>query len=180
MSKIALIGPMGVGKSTIAKKLAERIGHPFVDLDQYITERSGKDIPTLFHINGERGFRVLECQSLRDINSRYRSCTLATGGGTILSESCRKVLQASWHCVFLNASVDTLVEHVLQDDVKRPLLDTDVGLAQRISQIVEERYHWYQSMAEVTMVVDGQTVSGIVDRLIDILSQRGIITRSYQ
>ena len=80
--KISLIGFMGCGKTTVGRLLSKRLGIPFFDLDELVVEREGMSIPEIFKKKGERVFRKLESQVLKELLLKNISFVLSTGGGT--------------------------------------------------------------------------------------------------
>ncbi len=89
---IILVGPMGAGKTTIGKRLAKHLHRPFVDVDETIEKRLGVTIQTIFDTEGESGFREREKNILNDILNENNNAVIATGGGCILTEDCRKMI----------------------------------------------------------------------------------------
>ena len=121
MQNIYLIGPMGVGKSTIGRALAKHLGMDFVDSDSEIEERTGATISLIFDIEGEDGFRKRETQMIGELVDR-RNMVLATGGGSIMTEENKLALRKNGVVVYLYASIDTLVARV-RNPRNRPLLE---------------------------------------------------------
>ena len=115
-----LVGPMGVGKTTIGKLLAKRLKRRFVDLDDEIERRAGAAIPWIFDVEGEAGFRKRESELLTEY-ADSELMIVSTGGGVVLKEENRNILKSTGIVVFLNASVDQLYERTRKDK-KRPLL----------------------------------------------------------
>lgn len=111
---------MGVGKTTIGKFLAEELNYRFYDTDREIESRTGADIPWIFDVEGEEGFRRREGKVL-DHLSQLKNVVLATGGGIILKEDNRLILTERGTVVYLTATIDKLVERTSKDK-KRPLL----------------------------------------------------------
>ncbi len=122
-SNIFLIGPMGAGKSTIGRRLAAEIGKDFVDADQALEERTGADIPLIFDLEGEEGFRKRESEMLARLVTRD-GIVLATGGGVVLSAGNRAHLARRGFVVYLEAPIELLVARVSRDR-NRPLMQTD-------------------------------------------------------
>ena len=108
---IYLVGPMGAGKSTIGRLLANDLGLSFTDTDQEIEARCGADIAWIFDVEGEEGFRKRETDVLRDL-SQQSAQIIATGGGTVMHVENRKIISATGFVVFLDAAVDTLVRRM--------------------------------------------------------------------
>src|SRR5690606_39479373 len=103
-SNVFLIGPMGVGKSTIGRMLAAALDQPFYDTDREIEALTGADIPWIFDVEGEAGFRVRE-ERMIDSLSRREGIVLAAGGGAILSADSRANLHNRGTVVYLKASL---------------------------------------------------------------------------
>jgi shikimate kinase len=117
---VFLIGPMGAGKSTIGRHLAELLGRDFVDSDQELEKRTGASIPLIFEIEGEGGFRNRESSMLDELSARH-GVVLATGGGAVLDPANRERLRDRGIVVYLQADIDTLVQRTRRDR-NRPLL----------------------------------------------------------
>ena len=117
---IFLIGPMGAGKSTIGRQLAQMLGMEFMDSDSVIEERAGADIDWIFDVEGEVGFRKREERIINEL-TQGQGVVLSTGGGSILSKENRNVLSARGIVIYLETTVDKQFERT-QRDKKRPLL----------------------------------------------------------
>ena len=139
-----LVGPMGVGKTTIGRLVAQRLGKRFIDLDEEIEHRSGASIPWIFDVEGEAGFRRRESELLREV-SAGKDVVLSTGGGVVLSEENRALLRATGFVVFLNASVEQLYQRTLKDK-KRPLLQVP-DRRQVIERLKRDRDPLYRGVA---------------------------------
>lgn len=122
-NNIYLVGPMGVGKTTIGKLLADELKLTFVDTDREIEFRTGADIPWIFDVEGEHGFRVRESRVLLDLSEKSNQ-VLATGGGIVLDPANREIIKKSGRCIYLTADIGQLVARVGKDK-KRPLLQQD-------------------------------------------------------
>lgn len=117
---IYLIGPMGVGKSTIGRHLASHLKKQFLDADHELEKRTGASVSLIFEIEGETGFRKRESALLDELTAKQNT-VIATGGGVVLSEDNRKLLRTRGYVVYLRADLDTLLERTRKDR-KRPLL----------------------------------------------------------
>tara|TARA_B100001029_G_scaffold174076_1_gene173747 strand:- start:40 stop:570 length:531 start_codon:yes stop_codon:yes gene_type:complete len=146
---IFLIGPMGVGKSTIGRVLAKIMGLRFFDSDQEIELSSGADIPWIFDVEGESGFRERESKMISQLCQR-QDIVLATGGGAILAKQNRDTLCSNGTVVYLTASIEKLVDRTKKDK-NRPLLQTD-NPKQKVIELFEDRNPLYQDAAD--MVID--------------------------
>ena len=123
MDKIYLWGMMGAGKSTIGSVVAERLGLPFIDLDQLIETKEQQSITTIFEAKGEVYFRELERLTLHHIVHHGAPGIYACGGGTpCFYDNDDRMLQSGL-CIYLKADPDLLVQHLYNDVGKRPLLE---------------------------------------------------------
>ena len=111
---IFLVGPMGAGKTSIGRQLADALGMEFFDSDHEIEARSGATIPWIFDVEGEEGFRRRE-QAMIDELSQRQNIVLATGGGAVLSEANRNYLKTRGTVIYLSASIDLLLERTQRD-----------------------------------------------------------------
>ncbi len=122
---IALIGFMGCGKSSVGKILATLLHEcHLIDLDTYIEEKQGKNIPEIFNEYGEAAFRRMEREALEEIfsdQSRPRAI-LSLGGGTVTSEPCRQLIRRHTDCFYLRATTDTLLGNLEGHSEGRPML----------------------------------------------------------
>ena len=144
-NNIYLIGPMGVGKTTIGRQLAKVLGIPFYDSDKIIEEKTGVDIPTIFEFEGEDGFRKREQKTIQEL-TQLDGIVLATGGGVVLYEQNRKCLKENGFVVYLHCSVDRLLERT-RKDTQRPLLQTE-NPRKKIEELLLNREPLYLSCAD--------------------------------
>jgi thiamine-phosphate pyrophosphorylase len=117
---IYLTGFMGAGKSAVGRRLAKRLGLPFVDLDQEIETRSGRTIPELFRERGEPAFRALESEILEQW-SRAPATVIATGGGVVESADNLAAMLRTGRVLWLDVPFDTLLERLARGGDERPL-----------------------------------------------------------
>jgi shikimate kinase len=149
---------MGVGKSTIGKVLAHELNVPFFDTDRVIENRTGADIPWIFDVEGEAGFRLRETQVLQELTAKAPS-VIATGGGIVTQPENAKLLACGLVC-YLTASVEQLVERTSRDK-KRPLLQVD-NPREKIIQILTEREPLYRAVADVQLNTDRLSPKSVV------------------
>ena len=147
-SNIFLIGPMGAGKSTIARQLAAALDKEFVDADRELEARTGVGIPLIFEYEGETGFRERESRLLAELVMR-EGIVLATGGGVVLSARNRAHLAGHGFVVYLSAPVDLLVARVSRDR-NRPLMQTSDPVA-TMQEIMQMRDPLYREAADVVV-----------------------------
>jgi shikimate kinase len=163
-----LIGPMGVGKSTIGKRLAQRLNWTFKDSDQEIKQRTGVDIPLIFELEGEEGFRKREKNVIAELVSEPH-LVLATGGGAILLPENRDQLKQHGYVIYLHASIDELLKRTTNCR-NRPLLQTPDPRT-RLEQLMKERAPWYESLADCTVETGHYSVSQVLKTISEHLTQ---------
>lgn len=159
---IYLIGPMGVGKTTIGRQLAAHLGLTFKDSDQEIVNRTGVTIPTIFDIEGEEGFRKRESDMLAQL-CHERGVVVATGGGAILREENRTLLGETGWVVYLNASIDQLVRRTARDK-NRPLLQTEDPRAKLVA-LMEQREPIYRAVADIAVCTENRSIGNVIKEI---------------
>ena len=162
---IYLIGYMGVGKSTIAKALAQQLKYPVLDIDDIIASLEGKKIDRIFEELGEPYFRALEKRILNGVQHLTRA-VIATGGGLPCADENMETMKASGITVYLKASTSFLHDR-LKDTTDRPIIEKNKAhLFEFIENQLETRSKYYE-LASITVDAE-QTVEAIVK---DIQSQ---------
>ncbi len=157
-----LVGPMGVGKSTIGRILAAELNLSFCDSDRVIEERTGADIPWIFDMEGEAGFREREAAVLKELAAEP-GLVIATGGGIILQPQNREVMKASGTVFYLTASVEQLVERTARDK-KRPLLQVD-NPRQKIIELLALRDPLYRDVADFMVNTDRRPPKNVAQEI---------------
>jgi len=158
-----LTGPMGAGKSTIGRQLAKQLGMPFRDSDHEIEARTGVDIPLIFELEGEDGFRKREVTIIEEL-TRQPGIVLATGGGAILDPRNRENLKTRGHVIYLHATVKQQLRRTKKDR-NRPLLQTGDPRA-RLEQLFAVRDPLYQQTADLVIETDGMRVRDVVKKIL--------------
>lgn len=162
-SNIFLIGPMGAGKSTIGKQLAQALKLSFIDTDQEIEKRTGADIAWIFELEGEQGFRMREQQVIKELCERP-GLVLATGGGAVTTPENRTALTTHGTVVYLSASIIEQLHRVRASN-KRPLLQQK-DPEQLLANLARERNPLYEAMADITVNTDQQSAQAVVKKII--------------
>ena len=166
---IFLVGPMGAGKTTIGRQLADFLCRPFIDVDNEIEARTGADIQWIFDMEGEQGFRDRESKVLKAIIETSPSSIIATGGGIVLRNENRTILQKNGLVVYLSATKEQLYERTRRDK-NRPLLQVDDRRAV-IDQLVEKRDPLYREIADLTFPSASTQRGRIEKKLAEALSE---------
>tara|TARA_B110000881_G_C18432237_1_gene441527 strand:+ start:363 stop:881 length:519 start_codon:yes stop_codon:yes gene_type:complete len=162
---VFLVGPMGAGKSTIGRELAERLHLEFIDSDQEIERRTGADIAWVFDLEGEEGFRKREEQVISDL-TEMQGIVLATGGGSVLSDHVRNKLSARGIVVYLETTIDKQVART-QRDRRRPLLQTSEKPRTVLENLAIERNPLYEEVADVIVKTDDQSAKVVANKIVE-------------
>jgi shikimate kinase len=161
---IFLVGPMGAGKSTIGRHLAEQLHLDFFDSDQEIEKRTGADIAWVFDVEGEVGFRVREEKVIDDLTVK-QGIVLATGGGSVASKEVRNRLSARGIVVYLETPIEKQVART-QRDKRRPLLQTEEDSRSVLERLAKERNELYEDVADFTVKTDEQSAKVVASQII--------------
>ncbi len=155
---------MGAGKSTIGRLLSKELRLPFKDSDKEIEQRTGADIPWIFDVEGEQGFREREQAVIADL-SAGEALVLATGGGAVLREANRHNLRDGGRVVYLHASVDQQIERTARDR-NRPLLQR-ADPAQVLRELMAIRDPLYREIADIIIETDERPPRMVVQEIIE-------------
>lgn len=163
---LVLVGMMGVGKSTVGRRAAQRLGWPFIDADYALEARAGCSVREVFARDGEPGFRDLETAVLADLLAGDRPTVIAAGGGAMLRETNRDAARARAEVVWLRARPETLLARLGGKADARPLLDGDA--ATTVRRLVVEREPVYVAAAHHVIDVDELTAEQTVTALAEL------------
>ncbi|MGF1680985.1 shikimate kinase AroK [Photobacterium minamisatsumaniensis] len=166
---IFLVGPMGAGKSTIGRHLAQQLHMEFFDSDSVIEDRTGADISWVFDVEGEEGFRVREEQVIDDL-TQHQGIVLATGGGSVKSKDNRNRLSARGIVVYLETTIEKQLART-QRDKKRPLLQTDTPREVLVS-LADDRNPLYEEVSDYVVRTDDQSAKVVANQIIKMLEER--------
>jgi shikimate kinase len=161
---LVFVGLMGVGKTTVARVVADRLGRRVFDSDAIIESRQGRTVREIFASEGEEAFRALEAEALTEALASPEPLVIAAAGGVVLSKANRDALKASGaKVVWLCADPVALVDRV-KGGAHRPLLDGDpAGTLQRMFR---ERESLYREVADAIVLVDNRSVSEVVEAVL--------------
>jgi shikimate kinase len=157
---------MGAGKTTLGRLLAELTNKTFVDSDQVIVERAGADIPWIFDLEGEAGFRQRESQVIAEL-TQTPNIILATGGGAVLLPENRAYLSSGGQVVYLRTQVSTQVRRT-QRDRNRPMLQT-AKPKETMQRLMQEREPFYLEVADVIVDTDQMNPKVLARELVEAL-----------
>ncbi len=156
--KIFLIGFMGSGKTYWGKKLSEKLGLPFFDLDEQVESKEGKSVNDIFVEDGEEFFRLLEKDILHIITESHDSFVMSTGGGTPCYFNNIEYMNKAGTTVWINTSIDILFDRLINEKEERPLLKNlqDDQLKGFIIKKYSDRKIYYE---QATIIIDDENKS---------------------
>jgi shikimate kinase len=155
---------MGSGKTTVGRALAKHLGKVFVDSDEEIIKRTGVTVPHIFDVEGEAGFRLRETAAIRDLVG-HDNMVLATGGGAVLEEQNRAMLQQNGIVIYLKASVHDLWQRT-RHDRNRPLLQTGNPHA-KLTELFQQRDPLYRQVSDIVVQSGKQSAHALMLHLAD-------------
>jgi shikimate kinase len=156
---------MGAGKSVVGERCAAQLERPFVDTDELIVATSGRDIPELFAIEGEEGFRARERTAVADVCASPEPLVIACGGGAVLDAANRAAMRASGLVVWLRAAPYELAARV-GDGVGRPLL-AGASPLEALERLAAVRAPAYEAAAHVVVDTDGLDPDVVARRVLE-------------
>jgi len=166
---IFLVGPMGAGKSTIGRQLAQQLHMEFLDSDSVIEKRTGADISWVFDVEGEEGFRKRE-ENIIDELTQEQGIVLATGGGSVMSKENRNRLSARGIVVYLETTIDKQFART-QRDKKRPLLHNGEP-RKTLEDLAVIRNPLYEEIADYVIHTDDQSAKVVASKVIALLDEQ--------
>jgi len=161
---VVLVGPMGVGKTTIGKKLAKQLGKSFLDTDKEIVKQHGA-ITKIFEKAGEQHFRALESEFL--LAALASDSVVATGGGVVTQERNRDALRDAF-VIYLSTNGRHIASRLLAG--RRPLLKNGIADWKRI---YEERKPLYEQVATVEVETSSKALNSVVSEIVELVNSRG-------
>ncbi len=179
--KIFIIGMTGTGKTTVGAFVAQKIGYEFVDTDDLVVKKHG-EIKNIFQKYGEDVFREYESSVLSSIigedsnlltdNKLTDNIIIATGGGIILSSKNRRLIKKSGMIINLSASVETIFNHIKNDNSRPLLASCDEFKKLNLLKIYDERKQIYKDICDYEISVDNLSIKDIADKILFILKSK--------
>ena len=168
---IVLIGMRGSGKTTVGRILAQKLGRELIEMDELISRRAGLSIPEIVARYGWTKFRDIEEEITSEVAGRDNIIN-AAGGGVVTREKNIQKLKRNGLLVWLQASVDTLVNRIGEDSERPPLVE---GRTQRgdMEMTLNERKPLYQKAADLVVDTENKTPEEVADLVINLLTIRG-------
>ena len=165
--RVALVGLRGSGKTSQGRKLAERLGIPFVQLGHEIELLAGMSTLEIFSLSGQSGYRRLEEKALMQLLREYDRCVLETGGGIVTDKNLLNTLLTTCFVVWLFARPEDHMQRLVAEGDVRPMQDSDDAMSS-LRRILAEREEHY-AKAHAAIDTSGKTVDECVDELLRLL-----------
>ena len=165
--RIVLIGPMGAGKTTAGTSLSNQFNLPLYDTDRIIEQREKKTIVSIFHDHDESYFREIESAVLKEA-ALLPEAVICTGGGIVLNKANRKFLQDESCVIYLETSVSSQMERLIEDR-SRPILNVDNKI-KKLVELKKIRDTLYKEVAKITINTDGLSMQNVFKLITESLS----------
>ncbi len=172
--KIVLIGYRCTGKTSLGKRLALRLGLPFIDTDALVEEKAGKTIREIIAESGWAFFREREREAIRGLSALRRS-VIATGGGAVLDEENAALLKKEGVLIWLVADEETILRRMRRDAAtggQRPPLSSD-DLRKEITDTLALRTPIYKRLADLTVATDVAGIDECVANILQAVTNKG-------
>ncbi len=175
MSHIILIGYRGTGKTSIGRKLAERMGLPFYDTDQLLIDHIGKTIKDWVEEKGWASFRKEEREIIQELPSRTPGI-IAMGGGAVMTPEIRETIQPLGPIIWLTADLKTILKRMESDPQNqdnRPAL-SDKDLENEVKDLLAQRSPVYRQLSDFFVDTEGKTVEGVTEEIMSLIRTQRI------
>jgi shikimate kinase len=173
IERVALLGYMRSGKSTVAESLARRLDWRHLDFDSEIERREGRPIAEIVEARGEEYLRSLEAALTQEISGE-RCLVLAPGGGWITRPELLRAIRPGTFAAWLSVSAEETVRRLIADREDRPFKDHPAPM-EAVAEMLREREHLYR-LADVRVPGDGRRIEEIAFEIEQIVRTRGILT----
>ncbi|MFK8113527.1 MAG: shikimate kinase [Rubripirellula sp.] len=164
-----LTGYRGTGKTSVGVLLAKALNRPIIDSDQVVSANTGKSIREIFGVGGEAMFRDLETEALQTV-SQAEASIISLGGGAVIRDENRKIIQATGECYWLDADPETIAARLQGDAAtaeQRPALTSLPGLAE-IRELMTQRRELYHSVADHRIDTSGKSIAEVAQAILEI------------
>ena len=155
---------MGSGKTTVGKRLSEKLNIDFYDADHEIIDKTGVSIDHIFDVEGEKGFRKRESNVLKDLCNKP-NIVIATGGGAVMLEENRLEISKAGSVIYLSSSVDQILRRTAKSKT-RPLLENSTNKRKTISDIIDARDPLYRQIATIIINTNGKKLNEVIHEIL--------------
>ena len=173
---IVLIGMRGGGKSSVAKRLSEKLGKKLADLDAMVEKREGLEIPDIVEKYGWGYFRDRESEIVQKV-ARAKDAIVSTGGGVIGRPENIAALKKRGVLVFLSTPADVLARRIDDSHGKRPRLTEAATTLEEVEAVLAERKKLYEAVADIVIDDTDMTLETKVEEVLRRLKARGIVEK---
>lgn len=163
-NNLYLVGPMGSGKTAVGKQLAKLLGYPFIDSDHEVEQTTGADIPRIFELEGEEGFRRRERETIAQLVQRS-GIVLATGGGAVLDAGSRALLKSHGWVAYLETSAAQQANRSARTRHRPLLFGHDPE--QRLAALLAVREPLYREVADYVTRTDHRKVARVAEDVLE-------------
>jgi shikimate kinase len=168
-SNIFLVGPMGAGKTSVARALARQLRKDCYDSDEEIENKTGVSLSWIFDLEGMGGYRQREMRMIDEL-SKLENIVLSTGGGCIETPAVREILKQRGTVIYMEVSLDTQLNR-LKRDKRRPMLQGE-NPQEVLIRLWEEREPIYENVADFAVITDRRSVRDVCDDILTWLRSR--------
>jgi len=166
---IVLIGYRGTGKTSVAKRLSERLQRRLIGMDELIEKKAGMTIQEIVQRHGWDKFRELESMVAKEVG-KLDNCIIDTGGGVILKEDNITSLKQNGKMILLSADVETITKRI-KDETQRPSLTGTKSFLDEVETVLNERREKYKKAADFTIDTSSLTIEEVGEKIINYLKQ---------
>ena len=166
-NNIYLIGMMGSGKSTIGPLLSKKMNIDYMDMDNELEKLMDMSLPMIFSEYGEERFRMIESAFFREI-SKVGQLIYATGGGIVLHDLNKKIIKETGVAVFLDCSIDKLIDRIKHDKKNRPLVADNIK--EQMRTIYNERYELYEECSKYTIDTTDMNIDQVIEEIMQCIN----------
>lgn len=168
-SNIILIGFMGSGKTSVGQFLANKLGYEFKDTDKMIEEEQKCTVQSIFATKGEKYFRHLETETIKNLNDKLNNTILSTGGGLPITEGNGVLLRQLGQVIFLRTKKDTIRKRLAGDNTRPLLAGSDQE--EKMEALLNQRTPVYETVAHRIIDTDNKSLDEIAKEIMENRSQ---------